>query len=98
MIALAKALIKKLEYANNSLYHDGEEDNLSSNDKSKLAAAKLNDLAINLKLSLYNDKNQYIGKLLPVSLKGIQLAHMICPTSIVCRTATCNARSLVQDA
>jgi hypothetical protein len=50
MIALAKALIEKLEYANNSLYHDGKEDNLSSNDKSKLAAAKLNDLAINLKL------------------------------------------------
>jgi hypothetical protein len=95
---LAKALIEQLGHENNSLYHDGEGDNLSSTDKSKLVAAKLDDLAVNLKLTPYNDENQYMGKLLPVSLKRIQPVHMICPPSMVCGTATCNARSLVQDA
>ena len=98
IIALANALTEKLGHRKSSLYHDGEADNLSSTEKSKLVAAKLNDLAIDLNLTPYNDQDQYIGKLLPISSKSIQPAHVICPTSIVCGTATCNARSLVQDA
>jgi hypothetical protein len=96
MTALARALKDQLGNDRSSLYQDGERDNLSSKDSSKLVARKLNDLAINLNLTPYDDENHYIGKLLPVSQKAIQPVHVICSTSMVCGTATCKARSLVQ--
>jgi len=96
MTALARALKDQLGHNKGSLYKDGEGSNLSSKDRSKLVARKLNDLAVNLNLTPYDDENHYIGKLLPVSQKAIQPVHVICPTSMVCGTATCKARSLVQ--
>jgi hypothetical protein len=96
MIALAKALTRKLRDEKNSLYHGEEGENLSPADESKLIANKLNNLAVNLKLTPYDDQGAYVGKLLPISLKAIQPIHIICPASIVCGTATCRPRSLVQ--
>ena len=96
MTALAKALIQKLGDTKSSLYFDGEENNLTPKDDAKLVARKLNDLAVNLNLTPYDDQGAYIGKLLPISLKAIQPIHMICSGSLVCGTATCKPRSLVQ--
>jgi hypothetical protein len=96
MTALARALTDQLGDCKRSLYQNGEEGNLSSTERSKLVARKLNDLAIDLNLTLYNEEDNYTEKLLPVSNKAIQPVHVICPTSMVCETATCVARSLVQ--
>jgi hypothetical protein len=96
MTALARALKDQLGNNKSSLYQNGEETNLSSTDGSKLVARKLNDLAIDLNLTPYDEEDNYIGKLLPVSHKTIQPVHVICPSSMVCGTATCKARSLVQ--
>ena len=79
------------------LYQNGEEGNLSSTKRSKLVAGKLNDLAVDLNLTPYDDEDNYTGKLLPISHKAIQPVHVICPSSMVCGTATCKARSLVQN-
>ena len=53
-------------------------------------------MALNLNLTPYDDQDAYMGKLLPISHKAIQPVHMICPGSLVCGTATCRPRSLVQ--
>ena len=95
MTALAKALIQKLGDTKSSLYFDGEENNLTPKDDAKLVARKLNDLAVNLNLTPYDDQGAYIGKLLPISLKAIQPIHMICPGSLVCGTATCKPRCVL---
>lgn len=94
MIALAKAITERLGNEKNSLYYD--EENSSDDDDDGLIATKLDDLAVNLSLTPYNDQEAYTGKLLPVSLKVIEPVHMICPASLVCGTATCIPRSLVQ--
>jgi hypothetical protein len=96
MTALARALTDQLGDCKRSLYQNGEEGNLSSTERSKLVARKLNDLAIDLNLTPYDEEDNYTGKLLPVSNKAIQPVHVICPTSMICGTATCVARSLVQ--
>ncbi len=96
MIALAKALIEQLGQRKDSLHYDGEGVDLNSQEEAKLIATKLNDLAIDINLTPYDDKNGYRGKLLPVSLKTIQPVHIICPSSLVCGTVTCHPRSLVQ--
>jgi hypothetical protein len=98
LIALSRALIDQLGSTASSLYDDDEkEDDLNSDDKVKLIAGKLNDMAVNLNITPYNDQDDYIGKLLPISHKAIQPVHMICPESLVCGTATCRPKSLVQD-
>ncbi len=97
MIALAKALAKRLGQKKDFLYHDGEGADLHPQDEAKLIATKLNSLAIDLNLTPYNDQEAYTGKLLPVSFKSIQPVHIICPFSLVCGTATCQPRSLVQS-
>ncbi|KAF8961578.1 hypothetical protein BDZ97DRAFT_1664120 [Flammula alnicola] len=96
MIALAKALIEQLGDKKSSLLHDGEGEDLSSKEEARLIATKLDNMAINLNLTPYDDDDAYAGKLLSVSLKDIQPVHMICPASLVCGTATCKSRSLVQ--
>ena len=78
------------------LYDDEEEDDLTPHDKVKLVAEKLNNMAINLNLTSYDEQDTYMGKLLPISHKAIQPVHMICPGSLVRGTATCRPRSLVQ--
>jgi len=96
MTALARALKDQLGHEEGSLYHNEEGGNLSSTEKSKLVARKLNDLAVDLNLTPYDEEDDYTGKLLPISHKAIQPVHVICPSSMVCGTATCKARSLVQ--
>jgi len=97
LIALSRALIDRLGSTASSLYDDEEEYTLTQHDKVKLVARKLNDMAVNLNLTPYDDQDAYMGKLLPISHKAIQPVHMICPESLVCGTATCKPRSLVQD-
>lgn len=94
MIALAKAVTEQLGNGKVSLYSDKEIS--SDKDEAGLIATKLDDLAVGLNLTPYNDQGAYIGKLLPISLKVIEPVHMICPASLVCGTATCKPRSLVQ--
>jgi len=96
MTALARALKDQLGHEKSSLYQNGEGGNLFSTERSKLVAKKLNDLAVDLNLTPYDEENNYTGKLLPISHKTIQPVHAICPSSMVCGTATCKARSLVQ--
>ncbi|EDR02974.1 uncharacterized protein LACBIDRAFT_331901 [Laccaria bicolor S238N-H82] len=81
MIALARALIDQL-----GSYNDEDEDDSTPHDKVKLVAGKLNDMAVSLNLTPYDDQDAYIGKLLPVSQKAIQPVHMICPGSLIMNT------------
>ena len=96
MTALARASKDQLGNKKSSLHQNEEETNLSSTEGSKLVARKLNDLGVDLNLTPYDEEDNFLGKLLPVSHKTIQPVHVICPASMVCRTATCKARSLVQ--
>ena len=57
----------------------------------------LNTFATALSLSSYDNKGNYIRKLLPVSLKEIQPALVICPKSFICGTLSCQPRSLQQS-
>ena len=79
----------QLGHKKSSLYQNGKEGNLSSTKKSKLVAGKPNDLAVDLNLAPYDDEDNYTGKLLPISHETIQPVHVICPSSMVCETATC---------
>ncbi|KAF8878976.1 hypothetical protein CPB84DRAFT_1817459 [Gymnopilus junonius] len=54
---------------------------MSKKEKNSLLATKLEDIAITLNLTPYNNKGEYKGKLLSVSHKRIQAAHVICPPS-----------------
>ena len=96
IIALANALIQRLGNAKSSLFHDGEGLGLSAKRETKLIARKINKMAVNLELTPYNDEGDYTGKLLPISRKAIRPVYMICPSSLVCGTAKCRPRSLVQ--
>lgn len=89
MIALAKAITERLGNEKVSFYSD--------EDEAGLIATKLDDLAVGLNLTPYDDQGAYMGKLLPVSLKVIEPVHMICPALLVCGTVTCKPRSLVQS-
>ena len=82
----------QLGHEKSSLYQNRKKGNLSSTEKSKLVAGKPNDLAIDLNLALYDDENNYTGKLLPISHEAIQPVHVICPSSMVYGTATCNVK------
>ena len=98
IIALVNALTNQLGskrtetlFSENELARepDGKE-------KVDILAGKLDDLAITLKLSIYDGEGNYKGKLLPISCHKIEPAYVICPPSFVCGTASCNPRSLVQ--
>jgi hypothetical protein len=65
--------------------------------KVNLLAGKLDTLAACLKLSVYDDKGKYKGKLLPISHSKIEPAYVICPASFICETQDCIPRSLLQS-
>ena len=65
--------------------------------KVNLLAGKLDTLAACLKLSVYDDKGKYKGKLLPISHRKIEPAYVICPASFMCETQDCIPRSLLQS-
>ena len=65
-------------------------------DKIRALGIKLDLLAKLLGLYPCNEKGKFTGKIKPISNVGIQPVHIICPDAVVCETATCNPRSLVQ--
>jgi len=65
--------------------------------KVNLLAGKLDTLAACLKLSVYDDKGKYKGKLLPISHRKIEPAYVICTASFMCETQDCIPRSLLQS-
>ena len=64
--------------------------------KINLLSGKLDKMAICLKLSPYDGRGNYKGKLLPISHHEVEPAYVICPTSFICGTLDCQPRSLVQ--
>ena len=64
MTALARALTDQLGDHKSSLYQNREDENLSPTERSKLVARKLNDLAIDLNLTPYDEEDNYTGKFL----------------------------------
>ena len=97
--ALGNALVKQLgNKRTQTLFSETElapEPNQAA--KVNLLAGKLDTLAACLKLSLYNDKGEYKGKLLPISHSKIEPAYVICPPSFMCETQDCIPRSLLQS-
>ena len=61
-----------------------------------LLSRKLDKIAMCLKLSPYDSKGNYKGKLLPISHDEIEPAYVICPTSFICGTLNCQPRCLIQ--
>ncbi|KAF8961698.1 hypothetical protein BDZ97DRAFT_1759713 [Flammula alnicola] len=98
IIGLTKALKRRLGNKTSTLFSDDDDEaSLSAKDKTNCIATKLDEMAVGLDLTPYNEDNAYTGKLLPISLEEIQPVHVICPSSFVCGTAACKPRSLVQD-
>ena len=99
MIALVNALTSQLGSKRTETLFSGDElarepDKKEQND---LIARKVDNLAITLKLSIYDSEGNYKGKLLHISRRKIEPAYVICPLSFICGTQDCNPRSLVQD-
>ncbi|KAF8962231.1 hypothetical protein BDZ97DRAFT_1623880, partial [Flammula alnicola] len=98
IIGLTKALKHRLGNKTSTLFSDDDDEaSLSAKDKTNCIATKLDEMAVGLDLTPYNEDNAYTGKLLSISLEEIQPVHVICPSSFVCGTAACKPRSLVQD-
>ena len=99
MIALVNALVNQLGNKRTETLFSGNELAREPNEKEKvnILAEKLDDLAISLKLSIYDSEGNYTGKLVPISQSKIEPAYVICPPSFVCATEACNPRSLVQS-
>jgi hypothetical protein len=97
--ALSNALVDKLGnkrtetlFCENELAHVPDKKT-----KVTLLARKLDKLASCLKLSTFDEKGNYKGKLLPVSHSKIEPAYVICPPSFSCQTQDCSPRSLRQS-
>ena len=90
--ALARQMMKKME--KKPLL--SESSSMSTDEKIRALGLKLDSLSKLLKLYPYNKKGKFKGKLKPVSKAEIQPLHLICPEAVICQTATCNPRSLVQ--
>jgi hypothetical protein len=101
LTALANTIANKLgEDRTSSLFFQHEFQHTSTNQnmqvQNKLIAKKLDTFAMSLTLSPYDNKGNYIRKLLPVSFKDIRPALIICPKSFICGTLSCQPRSLQQ--
>ncbi len=93
ILSLTRALTVKLgKKRTETLFPDEYEEK----DKYNILADMLDSMANDLGLSPYDEDGNYTGKLHPVSTEKIQPAHVICPPSFVCSTATCKPQSLVQ--
>jgi hypothetical protein len=57
----------------------------------------LDRLAKALKLSPFDDDDEFTEKLQPVSHEYIQPVHVICPNAVVCLSAQCKPHSLIQS-
>jgi hypothetical protein len=66
-------------------------------DRKKLLGEKLHDMAQKLKLLPYTKSDQFKSKRVqPITHDKIKPIHLLCPTTFICTTATCNQRSLIQ--
>src|SRR5882757_381514 len=95
MRALSRALMHQLKGNFNMLFHDKEFPDEENQQVTKLCT-KLDKFALLLNLTPYNRKNDFKGKLLPVSYDAIQGIPTICPDTPVCLNAQCEARGLLQ--
>ena len=96
IIALVNALSNQLGRKRTETVFS-ENELARQNNKVDLLAGKLDNLAISLKLSIYDNEGNYTGKLLPISHSKIEPAYVICPSSFVCGTKNCSPRSLLQS-
>jgi hypothetical protein len=60
-------------------------------------AVMLDGLAKVLKLVPFDDNDEFTGKLWPISHENIQAVRVICPDAVVCMSAQCKPRSLIQS-
>ena len=98
MIALVNALATQLgNKRTETLFSKKELQNPDKKNKIKFLAEKLDLTAISLKLSPYDSKGNYKGKLLSISYQKIEPAYVICPTSFICGTLDCQPRCLIQS-
>jgi hypothetical protein len=99
ILALSNALLKKLGNKRaETLFSEHElVQEPSGKTKADLLSGKLDKLAGCLKLSTFDEKGNYKGKLLPPSHSKIEPAYVICPPSFACETQSCSPRSLRQS-
>src|SRR6266567_8743008 len=97
MIALVNALANQLGNKRTETLFSRNFENSDRKGKIKFLAEKLDLTAISLKLSPYDSKGNYKGKLLPISRHKIEPAYVICPTSFICGTVDCQPRCLIQS-
>lgn len=97
--ALSNALVDKLgnKRTETLLYESELAREPDKKTKVTLLAGKLDKLAGYLKLSTFDEKGNYKGKLLPISHSKIERAYIICPPSFACQTQDCSPRSLRQS-
>ncbi len=94
---LARGLHEKLGNGYRKLFKSHQREDLQEKDIADGIGTKLDALAKLLKLYPYNSEGVFQGKIQAVSYKSIQAVQVICPVSVVCETATCNPRSLLQN-
>ncbi len=92
----ARSLRQKLESDDTPILSENDVNNGMEDEQITIAIAmKLNAMAKLLNLQPYDNEGKFTGKLRPVSHKAIEPIHIICPNAVVCKTETCNPRSLV---
>ena len=94
---LARSLRERLESDDTPpiLHEDDLTDEMENEQITVAVAMKLDAMAKLLNFSPYNNAGKFTGKMKPVSHKGIEPIHIICPNAVVCKTATCHPHSLV---
>ena len=99
IIALINALVDKLGNKQTETLFSETELPREPDQKAKvdLLAGKLDKPSGCLKLSKFDEKGNYTGKLLPLSHNKIEPAYAICPPSFACQTQDCSPRSLCQS-
>jgi len=94
---LARGLQEKLGRGYTKLFKSHQKKDLSDKETVDGIGTKLDALTKLLNLYPYDSKGKFQGKLKAVSYKSIQAVQVICPLSVVCETATCSPRSLLQN-
>ena len=91
---LAHALQEKMGEEQDNLFVDMDSSNLDY--QITAIGEKLDKLAKVLKMYPYDKHGHFQGKLKSISHTSIQPALVLCPSSTVCTTGSCNPRSLLQ--
>jgi hypothetical protein len=95
MRALSRALMHQLKGNFEMLFHDKEFPDEENQQVTKLCT-KLDKFALVLNLTPYDHRNDFKGKLLPVSYDAIQGIPIVCPDTPICLNAKCQPRGLLQ--